>query len=84
LDRYIGDLEEQIKEFEGQLTAMRSNEAVVISVPVTENTSNVQDRRIDTVHEISKFNKQDSTHSPNFVEGGGIRLVDSIFPKNEH
>lgn len=69
--RYIGDLEQEIKNLEDQITASET----INSLPSTPTPVNIQVSG-DTDSQISRremIPERRERHSSNFVEGGGIR-----------
>ncbi|KAJ5725452.1 uncharacterized protein N7483_006809 [Penicillium malachiteum] len=66
IPRYIGELEQEVKSLEEELAESRSHELISQESSTPLGPSNPQDRR---------------EHSPNFVEGGGIRWIDSKDPE---
>ncbi|KAJ5614023.1 hypothetical protein N7528_007677 [Penicillium herquei] len=69
IPRYIGELEQEVKSLEEELAASRSNELISRESPTPLGPSHRQDRR---------------EHSPNFVEGGGIRHLFADSEWREH
>ena len=76
--RYIGDLEQKIKEFQSQLAEPRNVESrqrestnpapLATGTADTANNSEVNDSS-----RAKDLRRQHHAHSPSFIEGGGIR-----------
>jgi len=75
LIRYIGDLEEEIKEFQNQLAESRLKDSNCTQSLTTETAGTHHDHRRNFIQQDESSSKQSNTHSPSFTEGGGIRFV---------